>query len=138
MSESQHPFATRSNVRVTAVRLFFTGAAHTANGFLSAKLTHNGAETIVDAANQQFQFYHNPITREFRYRFAAGDFEPAVDGTVDGDMSDGGATTDARDRYALLGPFTTWSVDLRNNAGLDLSNATGAYLKFYGKFYSFP
>ncbi len=137
MSEAQHPFANRSNVRITTVRLFVTGAAQTANGFLSAKLTHNGAETIVDAANQQFQFYHNPLTREFRYRLAAGDFEPGVDGTVDGDMSDGGATADAKDRFALLGPFTTWSIDLDGNAGLDFSNATGAYLKFYGKFYPF-
>jgi hypothetical protein len=138
LSEAQHPFAGKSNVRVTAVRLFVTGGARTASGFLSAKLTHSGAETIVDAAGRQFQFYHNPITREFRYRIAAGEFEPAVDGTVEGDISGGGVTTDARDRYALVGPFTTWSIDLGSNGGLDLSDATGAYLKFYGKFYSFP
>jgi hypothetical protein len=34
-------------------------------------------------ANQQFQPYHNPITREFRYRLPANEFEPAVNGTVD-------------------------------------------------------
>ncbi|KAK4194356.1 hypothetical protein QBC40DRAFT_319967 [Triangularia verruculosa] len=138
LSEAQHPFAGKSNVRVTAVRLFVTGGARTASGFLSAKLTHSGAETIVDAADRQFQFYHNPITREFRYRIAAGEFEPAVDGTVDGDISGGGVTTDPKDLYALVGPYTTWSIDLGSNGGLDLSDATGAYLKFYGKFYSFP
>ncbi|SPQ24218.1 86fc226c-4f23-4399-a286-19e6df500079 [Thermothielavioides terrestris] len=134
-SEAQHPFAGKCNVRVTRARLFVTGAARTASGFLSARLMHSGAETVVDAANAQFQFYHNPITREFRYRIAAGEFEPDVDTTVDGDMSEGGESKD--DSFALVGPFTTWSIDLASNGGLDLSEATGAYFKFYGKCYPF-
>ena len=47
MTESADPFASKSNVRLTKVRLFVTGTK-TAGGVLRTNLTHNGPETILE------------------------------------------------------------------------------------------
>jgi hypothetical protein len=136
MAEAASPFDNKANVRLTKVRLFVPGAK-TASGMLRVTLTHNGAETVVDTDDAPYSFFHSPVTRAFRYRLADGAFGPAVDGAVDGDIGDG-KPADKEDVFALVGPFTTWSISLQGNNGLDLSEATGAYLKFDGKFFPFP
>ncbi|CAN9474366.1 unnamed protein product [Alternaria alternata] len=136
LSESTSPFAKMANVRLTRVRLFVPGAK-TASGMLRVALTHNGTETIVDTTDAPYSFFHSPISRTFKYRLTDGAFDSSVDGAVDGVIGVRKAAK-TEDAFTLVGPFTTWYISLVGNDGLDLSQASSAYLKFDGSFFPFP
>lgn len=124
------PFAGLANVRLTTVRVYVEGAS-TANGALRVSIMHGGYETIVSPDNVAMSFIHKPLSVTFQYALAAPN-GIAIDGTI-------GDTT-ADDNFALIGPFTTWSVkvDPLLNAGLDLSQVSRITIEFGGTFSSFP
>ena len=124
-----NPFADMCNVRLTSVRLFVEGAKLTdPNGILHIDIQHTGTEYINDETGFPLNFTHDGYRTQFRYKVADKSYGPSVPGTSDGIIGvvDG-------DR-ALLGPFTTWKIDILQsmNPGLDLSGITGLWVEFEG------
>ncbi|HLM66202.1 MAG TPA: hypothetical protein VK358_01685, partial [Longimicrobium sp.] len=129
-----NPFAGFADVRVTRVRLWLTGAKVTGGSAggspVHVNLTHTGRETIVDVQGNPFAFSHPPVTKAFIF--------DAVDGTIvqDGDFLY--APIGVETTYALIGPFTSWQVQLAaaDNPHLDLSGLTDARFEFH--FTNYP
>lgn len=124
------PFAGLANVRLTTVRVYVEGA-RTSNDQLHVSIMHGGYETVVSQANSAMSFIHKPLSVTFQYELTQPD-SISIDGTI-------GRTT-ANDNFALIGPFTTWSVkvDPGLNVGLDLSQVTQVIIEFSGTCSAFP
>ncbi|MDR0207684.1 MAG: hypothetical protein LBJ33_00830 [Pseudomonas putida] len=124
------PFAGLANVRLTTVRAYVKGAS-TSDGSLRVSLMHGGYETVVSPTNLAMSFIHKPLSVMFQYDLAVQD-TILIDGTI-------GSST-LSDNYALIGPFTTWSVkvDPGLNPGLDLSQVSSITIEFSGTFNAFP
>lgn len=121
-----HHFQRMADVRITKVRLFLHGAK-TDDGYLQVSLTHTGKETIFNTHNKPFTFTHKPVTVLFKYKLDTNDYTgpDTIDGTIASAMDDS---------YALVGPFTTWKIDIsaNDNPGLDLTSVGSGYLEFEG------
>jgi hypothetical protein len=124
-------FAAMVDVRLTKVRLFLEDA-YTTSGVLRVTLTHVGDEVIYDKYQKAIQFHHEPLNVGFHYRIQNNDCKGR--GTSDGDI--GREDRTGNDRFSLVGPFTSWWVDVRpeNNPGLDLSEVKKATLEFEGVY----
>jgi hypothetical protein len=124
-----NPFADMCNVRLTSVRLFVEGVKLTdPDGILHIDIWHSGSEHIVDETRFPLAFIHDGHRTQFRYRISDKAYGPSVPGTSDGIIGVVGG-----DR-ALVGPFTSWKIDLlaSMNPGLDLSAITGVWFEFEG------
>ncbi|GES63467.1 hypothetical protein NFIA_003630 [Aspergillus terreus] len=120
-------FSHMADIRVTAVRFFLPGAVtmNEKDKLLQLSITHPGTEKIMDRMENTMTFTHAPLTVQFTY--ASQTLKYDGPGTSDGTM--GSAT---EDDYSLVGPFTTWRIEIRaeDNPGLDLSKITEAYMEF--------
>jgi hypothetical protein len=129
---ADNPFAGMANVRLTLVRARITGAT-TSDQVLRINIAAGGSETIVAPDNTQVGFTHDPSGALFKYNYVTGEIENEADfGVVD---SGGGSSS----TWALIGPFTTWTVhpDPLLNLDLDLTNVTQLSLEFQGTTYAF-
>lgn len=122
-TKRDNPFAAMADVRVGIARAWIDGAK-TSDGELTVQLTHTGSEAIANQSGDVFNFTHDPVTKDFKYRTANA--EVLEDGTF--------SIQQHSTPYAALGPFTTWHVvvDKNANADLDLSEVTGIRLEFHG------
>ncbi|KAL7948200.1 hypothetical protein V8C42DRAFT_342259 [Trichoderma barbatum] len=131
-------FAGMADIRLTKVRIFFTGAktaaiVENANGkkhTLHVTLTHMGDEVLSTTSGAKFKFSHAALNVAFKYILEDGTYTGP--GTLPGII---GSETE-RDGYALVGPFATWQIDIKKdyNAGLDLSRVTEARMEFEGEY----
>ncbi|KAF9893518.1 hypothetical protein FE257_010830 [Aspergillus nanangensis] len=118
------PFEGKADVRLTKVRFFAKGAKTDSNQ-LEITLTHDTTETIYDETGAGHRFSHPKLRVTFSHHTetcAVGD----SDGTI-------GEAKEA-DGYMLVGPFTSWWIDIRvsNNAGLS-GDITEAWFEFDGE-----
>ncbi|KAI9926079.1 hypothetical protein MW887_004540 [Aspergillus wentii] len=111
------PFEGKADVRLTKVRFFAEGAT-TKSKQLNVTLTHEATETIYDEHGAAYRFSHPKQIVAFSYNtetMAVGD----SDGTI--------GEQHGKDGYSLVGPFTSWWIDIHesNNKGLcgDIKNA---------------
>lgn len=127
-------FKDMNGVRLTKVRFFVPGATSTTN-IVRVTLLHMGQETIVDVNNVEHDFQHEKIRTHFQYRLdLAPKFPEDTDGTIDGDIG-----KETGSDYALVGPFTTWHVEVGSPDGaavVDLGGVNKAYFSFHGYYYS--
>ncbi|KAF2689358.1 hypothetical protein K458DRAFT_329710 [Lentithecium fluviatile CBS 122367] len=128
---AEHPLHGLGNIRLTKVRFVVIGAT-TDNGMLFVNLEHGGDETIVRDDGSDVKFEHGQLTVAFCYKISDPTFRG--DETIDGDI---GEKTEGQ--FAMVGPFTTWSVQIspEQNPGLQLANVTEAYFEFEGQFDAF-
>lgn len=108
---------------------------------LTVSLTHYGNETIVSADGKPHTFTHDPIRIDFRY-FAdkVTKIEDSGSDKVFGaqnilaGMYHGGKEDLSNNANAAIGPFATWSVEVReaSNSGLDLSEVKAVFVDFWG------
>ncbi|KAI9930705.1 hypothetical protein MW887_011461 [Aspergillus wentii] len=123
----------RVDVRVTSVRFYVDGVVPNGN-FLDVWITHGGSETIVDDMNKSHFYDHEPVKTNFRYKMGDKNYTGA--GYVKGDIAPAAfnpsVTGQTRDPYALVGPFTTWTIMItrEGNDGLELTKAANAHLEF--------
>ncbi|KAL7787097.1 hypothetical protein V8C37DRAFT_391001 [Trichoderma ceciliae] len=130
-------FAGMADIRLTKVRVFFTGAktGATIGGkgqkhTLQVKLTHMGDEVLTTTSAANFKFTHATLEVGFKYILEDGTYTGP--GTLSGIIG-----SDAeKDRYALVGPFATWQIEIKKayNSGLDLSGVTEAWMEFEGEY----
>lgn len=120
-------FAGRTDVRLTKVRLFLIGA-RTSKQRLRVNLTHTGDENMLHTYGRKHRFRHQPVPVAFKYNTETLEYKG--DETLDGDI---GST---EGEFSLVGPFTTWRVEINKeeNSGLDLSRVEKAYMQFEGLF----
>ena len=128
--KDQTPFAGRANVRILKVRPWVTGAK-TRDDTLTARITHTGAETIVDRDGSLHPFTHQPVVKLFTY-----DLKTRAISGEDADFGQPG--TDNKSSYALLGPFTLWRLQVLSddNSSLDLTGVTGVRVEFWVQNYA--
>lgn len=122
--ESGGPFEGKADVRLTKVRFFAQGAT-TDSELLNVTLTHETTETIYDERGVPHKFSHPKQIVSFSHHtktLAIGN----SDGTI-GEKRE-------KDGYALVGPFSSWWIDIRksNNKGL-AGEITSAWFEFDGE-----
>ncbi|OKL57161.1 hypothetical protein UA08_07440 [Talaromyces atroroseus] len=123
----------RVDVRVTSVR-FYVDKVSTKSGFLDVWITHSGGETILADDKMPHLYSHQPVKTNFRYKL--DDRNYTGKGTVQGEISPVALNPSVKGRnedpYALVGPFTTWYIEIvrEDNDGLDLSQAENPCLEF--------
>lgn len=106
-NDSDSPLAKLSDIRIKNVRAWLRGAKIKENlkvidALLKVNITHTGKETIVSQENQVFQFYHDPLSKEFIYYSNSKE--------IFSDTNFGGNIEN--NEYAMIGPFTTWRIEL--------------------------
>ena len=121
-------FASYANVRLRKARVWLEGVT-TSNDKIVLTITHNGNETICNQKNEQFDFKHNSKKVRFEYNLKTKELiEDADIGYID-----------KKENYALVGPFTWWTITIRpqDNMNLDLSKLTKVSIDFHGTNYTF-
>lgn len=119
-------FAHMAEVRVTHARVYLHGAALVGAGHINLTITHSGKETIVSRQDRVYSFGHVPRDSTFAYE-PAGD-QIYIDATFQ--VSNAGGARD--DELALIGPFTTWAIQLNNREEVDLEGLTAIEIDFRG------
>lgn len=129
-STSISPFAGMCNIRLFKVRVWVKGAK-TSDNMLQVNIIHTGKEQITYTDDNVFTFKHDPKYTMFRYNLTNNKI------LEDGDL--GWQDTESKKIYALVGPFTYWSIklDKRWNKDLDLSGITDVTIEFHGTNYPF-
>jgi hypothetical protein len=126
-----NPFADMANVRLLVVRVWVDGAT-SADGNITLDITHTGSEKIVNRDGLIFSFSHDTKDAQFRYSLADNSIQ--LDGQIGKVTFAGSNTPEWKSTYALVGPFTYWQIEARDQANdeLDLSNVTGVRMEFRG------
>lgn len=123
----------RVDVRVTHVR-FYVDNVTTKSGFLDVWITHGGKDTIVDELNKSHFYDHDPVKTNFRYKLDDKSYtgKGTVKGEIDPASFNPSVTGQNNDPYALVGPFTDWSILIvrEDNDGLQLENPKNPRLEF--------
>ncbi|QDG52928.1 hypothetical protein FIV42_19930 [Persicimonas caeni] len=125
---SESPFAGWANIRLDKARVWLPGAS-TADGVFNIDITQMGTEELVDPNGASYEFTHDPIHISFRYR----------DGETPQIMEDGDIGTGSQRRFAPVGPFAWWRIEVNDtyNSELNLENLEGITLEFWGTNYTF-
>lgn len=135
----ENSFAGKCCVRLTKARFFLKFKdAPSADSRILVAVTHLGRETILDTAHTHHSFLHDQIYMHFKYPSNLADnphsFKPGeYEDTIDADI---GEKTNAE--YALVGPFTTWRIQVPkelNDKGLNLDGVDDGFFHFEGMFY---
>lgn len=120
-STADYALAGMSDIRLTNVRAWLDGVrvvgVEEPNDppRLLVDIVHTGDESIVNPAGKPFSFTHAKVTKFFSY---APDKLPADSRIFPQDAIFADSViekTGAQPTYALIGPFTTWEVRLRNS-----------------------
>lgn len=121
-----NPFYGIANVRLLIVRVWIEGSI-TSDDELLIDITHTGKETITRTDGVPFSFSHDPRYAQFKYNTKTQ--QVIWDGHI------GWVDTQTNNIYALLGPFTSWQIQVRSksNHDLDLSKVTSIKMEFRGK-----
>ncbi|KAK6342450.1 hypothetical protein TWF718_007853 [Orbilia javanica] len=137
-------FAGNANVRIRQIRLWLPGAKLNSDQLgrqlLKVSILHGGSETLQLGSNDGLGFLHDPVKVTWQYDAAivhgvADITNPkAAFGTEALENDFQGGTPDNNTK-AAIGPFTTWTftVNESDNAGLDFSGVTEAYIEFWGR-----
>jgi hypothetical protein len=122
--KSENPFAGFANVRLTKARLWLQNAS-TSDNKLQIRLTHSGSETLLSQSGDDYQFTHDRVTVIFNYNLS----DNSINEDGDFELKPSGADQ----KYALLGPFTSWQIEIADleNKDLKLDNLTSAVLEFH-------
>ncbi|EFR01059.1 hypothetical protein MGYG_04062 [Nannizzia gypsea CBS 118893] len=125
-------FFRRADVRLTKVRFFAVGVS-TSDDRLDVVITHSGKEAILDKEGTRYEFDHDPLVVGFKYDTTKMKAEGP-------DTSDGDIASANDDKYALVGPFTSWRIEIlsESNKDLDLSDVSAAYFEFDFRYREMP
>lgn len=138
-SDTESPFAHKCNIRVNNVRVWLDGVIikdkdGPIDDKLQLKVTHTGRETIISQNDASFQFSHEQIIKEFVYYSETK--------KIDTEANFGHSVDNENDTlYSLVGPFTTWRIELENNYtaqkslidALKDNNLVGMRIQYPGK-----
>lgn len=139
--------AGKANIRLYQVRVWLLGAKvpdETESKFITLTMTHAGKETFHGTdRNAVYEFEHDLVEIPFSFDTSkvkswsdcvtanAGSSEDLTK-TYSGQQ---GATATI-DSYAAVGPFTTWTLEVKesdNPGGVDVQGVTDIYVEFWGR-----
>ncbi|KAJ5359330.1 uncharacterized protein N7496_011743 [Penicillium cataractarum] len=138
-------FSGMANIRLSQVRVWLPNAKVSPDAsnrqLLMVEITHLGTETILSpSSGTPTTFSHDPVTLQFQYNATnITSIQQCTSSVVMNSESIEqdytGEGTPGVDTLASLGPFATWSIQIKasENAGLDLSAVNSAYVEFWGR-----
>jgi hypothetical protein len=120
-----------AEVRVTHARVYLHGAALAGPGHINLTITHSGKETIVSRQDRVYSFAH--VLRNSTFAYEPVGEQIYIDATFQ--VSNASGARD--DELALIGPFTTWVIQLNNRNEVYLNGLTAIEIDFRGFQVSF-
>ncbi len=104
--DARGPFSGLANVRLTKVRCWAGGLAPRKEHYF--KLVHTGRETFVTSGGGEVVVNHDAVFLDYKYRP-----DTAIDPTAEEfDFKGYEELMPLTDGFALIGPFTTWTIVL--------------------------